>query len=332
MTPAPERSPRAFKEWYLGDIVRVYASSNLRSPISGPQRIYGMPVDISDNGLEKITQMIVASDEYSAPAVDSFGGGGINSQTAVFNNARGVRARCGHPPSSRRSRGVTDAADPGHSAHADQSPQPLDRQGEHGAMLGLLGNQAPRVQFLTTPVEPYLLWCNGTGGGRAHPSPSTYVIDWSGVIINSQFSIVELTVTATGAVGGTLGTLGDAYIVQMPQGLLLGAQGIGRWTDFGTGVNTSAWAEYNPGTFPFGFSTQPFFPAGVSIRLADGTFARPGTPKVWAAGDTIFKGTLTGTCSMVETAIPTDDTNGFLVEWDPNKDATLPYFAQTEDA
>lgn len=91
--PVPERSPRAFQEWYLGDVVSVYASRNLREAISDQYRIYGLPVSLSDNGLEKIEQLIVASDQYAAPVVEAAGASGSGANQAVFVNRRPRRVR-----------------------------------------------------------------------------------------------------------------------------------------------------------------------------------------------------------------------------------------------
>lgn len=211
-------------------------------------------------------------------------------------------------------------------------PGPRTRQGEHGAQLGLLSNQQPMVQWLSDPPDDYLLWCDGTLAGRVHPSPSTYVITWDGVIINSQFSIVELNVFAFGNVNGVLGAFGQGYCVQMPQGLHLGPAGIGRWFDSATDTWETCWTVDAPGISPFGPATPPFFPPAVAILLSDNTYAGPGNPKVWVSGDIIFSGTLTGSASYVETGVEGDESQGFLEEWDPNLALTDPYFVQTEDA
>lgn len=58
VNPAPERSPSPFTEYYLGDTVPIYASSKFRREMSGFQRIYGIPVDIDDNGVETVRELI----------------------------------------------------------------------------------------------------------------------------------------------------------------------------------------------------------------------------------------------------------------------------------
>lgn len=57
-SPAPERMPLLFTEFFLGDRVPVHASSKFRDKLSGYQRIYGIPIDIDDNGVERIREMI----------------------------------------------------------------------------------------------------------------------------------------------------------------------------------------------------------------------------------------------------------------------------------
>lgn len=89
VSPMPERSPRPFNDYYLGDRVPIYASSALRESISGVSRVYGIPVEISDNSLEKITQLILASSAWSA-AAETFSStsGGINGQVAIASSLR----------------------------------------------------------------------------------------------------------------------------------------------------------------------------------------------------------------------------------------------------
>lgn len=60
MSPTPERSPCPFQEYNLGDRVPVYASGdNFRQVLSGYVRIYGFPIDISDDALERVQGMIL---------------------------------------------------------------------------------------------------------------------------------------------------------------------------------------------------------------------------------------------------------------------------------
>jgi hypothetical protein len=58
--PAAERSPDPFTEYFLGDTVPIYASTNLREALTGYQRIYGIPIDIDDNGVENIRQLLTS--------------------------------------------------------------------------------------------------------------------------------------------------------------------------------------------------------------------------------------------------------------------------------
>lgn len=60
ISPAPERSPRPFTEYYLGDRVPVYASNSMRQAVSGYQRIYGIPISISDDATETIRELLTS--------------------------------------------------------------------------------------------------------------------------------------------------------------------------------------------------------------------------------------------------------------------------------
>ena len=60
ISPAPERAPLPFQEYYLGDRVPVYASNNLRQAVSGYQRIYGIPIEIADDATERIKQLLTS--------------------------------------------------------------------------------------------------------------------------------------------------------------------------------------------------------------------------------------------------------------------------------
>lgn len=69
-SPAPQRSPSPFTEYFLGDRVPVYASSRFRAPIpnvdvassnlNNYQRIYGIPIVIADDATEQIQSMLTA--------------------------------------------------------------------------------------------------------------------------------------------------------------------------------------------------------------------------------------------------------------------------------
>ncbi len=69
ISPAPQRSPIPFEDFFLGDRVPVYASDRFRAPIPDPatsgsmvqyQRIYGIPLLIADDASEQINQMLTA--------------------------------------------------------------------------------------------------------------------------------------------------------------------------------------------------------------------------------------------------------------------------------
>ena len=58
ISPAPERSPIPFDDYFLGDRVPVYASSRFRAPLAGYQRIYGIPISIGDDQTESVQQLL----------------------------------------------------------------------------------------------------------------------------------------------------------------------------------------------------------------------------------------------------------------------------------
>lgn len=62
ITPTSERMPFLFTEWWLGDTVPVYASSRLRAPVAGYQRIYGIVLNIDENSYEQVPQVLVSPD------------------------------------------------------------------------------------------------------------------------------------------------------------------------------------------------------------------------------------------------------------------------------
>jgi len=58
--PNPDRSPCPFVEVDLGDRVPVYASGDeFRQDLAGYVRVYGMPIDISDDALESVGGMLL---------------------------------------------------------------------------------------------------------------------------------------------------------------------------------------------------------------------------------------------------------------------------------
>ena len=71
VNPAPERSPEPFLGYFLGDMTPVYATDRLRQTLPAPgestnyQRIYGIPIQISDNALETVTQLLTSPDGFT---------------------------------------------------------------------------------------------------------------------------------------------------------------------------------------------------------------------------------------------------------------------------
>lgn len=75
-TPAPERSLMALRDYGLGEYVAVWSSRNFRDPLvvdynafdpdfpgaSGYQRVYGIPIELDDNGVERVRAVLTSSD------------------------------------------------------------------------------------------------------------------------------------------------------------------------------------------------------------------------------------------------------------------------------
>lgn len=88
--PAPERAPEPFVDYQLGDRVPVYISDNMRQelPPNGNadrvwQRVYGIPIQIDDNGVETVTELLVGPAGPAPPVTVPGINQGINSQVAV---------------------------------------------------------------------------------------------------------------------------------------------------------------------------------------------------------------------------------------------------------
>lgn len=60
ISPAPARSPSPFTDYDLGDRVPVRARSAFRDPmlVDAYQRVYGIPIEISDDALETVRQIL----------------------------------------------------------------------------------------------------------------------------------------------------------------------------------------------------------------------------------------------------------------------------------
>ena len=71
LNPAPERAPDPFTDYFLGDLVPIYATKRLRQTLPAPQestnytRIYGIPIDISDDAVETVSQLLSSPDGFS---------------------------------------------------------------------------------------------------------------------------------------------------------------------------------------------------------------------------------------------------------------------------
>jgi len=59
-SPDPERAPPPFNAYDIGDRVQVFASDRLRQELSGLQRVYGIPINIDDTGVERIERLLVS--------------------------------------------------------------------------------------------------------------------------------------------------------------------------------------------------------------------------------------------------------------------------------
>lgn len=61
VSPAPERSPRPFVDYDIGDRLPVNATAQgFRQALNGLIRVYGIPLNISDDALESVESLLVA--------------------------------------------------------------------------------------------------------------------------------------------------------------------------------------------------------------------------------------------------------------------------------
>lgn len=98
--PAPARSPRPFQDYGLGDWMPMLWSANLREESILVQRVVGIPIILSDDGVETVDQLLVIVSDTDQP--EGFpggmyvpGGAGVDPaiETAgLASNARQVRA------------------------------------------------------------------------------------------------------------------------------------------------------------------------------------------------------------------------------------------------
>ena len=71
VNPAPERAPDPFTSYFLGDLVPAYATKRLRQTLPAPQestnyiRVYGIPIDITDNGVETVSALLISPDGFT---------------------------------------------------------------------------------------------------------------------------------------------------------------------------------------------------------------------------------------------------------------------------
>lgn len=63
--PIPEKSPSPWINWWLGDTVRFQASNQTGAAVAGSLRIYGATIDITDNGYENVSELLVSADAES---------------------------------------------------------------------------------------------------------------------------------------------------------------------------------------------------------------------------------------------------------------------------
>lgn len=102
--PAPARSPRPFQDYNLGDWMPLLWSANLREESILVQRVVGIPIVLSDNGVEQIDQLLVIVSDTDQP--EGFPGGMYLPGTAGVDPAIEV---AGLASNARRIRGGTTA-------------------------------------------------------------------------------------------------------------------------------------------------------------------------------------------------------------------------------
>lgn len=73
ISPAPERSPSPFTDFIVGDWGPVYWTNRMREETVLVQRVVGMTLSLSDNGVETITELLMVVSDRDQPA--GFAGG-----------------------------------------------------------------------------------------------------------------------------------------------------------------------------------------------------------------------------------------------------------------
>jgi hypothetical protein len=104
VNPAPERSPEPFVDYYLGDRVPVYVSNRMRQALPAGvlpfawQRIYGIPVEIDDNGVETVRELLVGPVGGPPPVVAAGQQAPQVNQQVAITTARSTNRQGGVGP------------------------------------------------------------------------------------------------------------------------------------------------------------------------------------------------------------------------------------------
>lgn len=65
-TPRPDLTPTIFDFYFLGDRVKVACSDSVREAISGIQRVYGVTLNVGDEGDETVDELILSASQESS--------------------------------------------------------------------------------------------------------------------------------------------------------------------------------------------------------------------------------------------------------------------------
>lgn len=93
LNPTPERAPIPLTGYGLGDRVPVYASKRLRVTADGYQRVQGIPITISDDGIESVPALLLSPDWRHLPLAPDHDAGTLAATGAAVDQQAARRRR-----------------------------------------------------------------------------------------------------------------------------------------------------------------------------------------------------------------------------------------------
>ncbi len=325
VNPAPERSPEPFVDYGLGDRVPIYIGMSQRgtyqlgdnssrqslpfgytgaapSPDPGVyvwQRIYGIPIDLDDNGVETVRELLVGP--IGPPVSPSAPGQGGNEELSAAGGSEpgiGLTAAVGASTGvlARQNRRNTVATTQDHALPQRHRRHPVTAPYERIYIPQAVGQNRDRVRKLELADQLALL----DGWAVLDPITLEYIIEDdnsspTGYTVSSPDSIAQESTVSCWvdfvAIGGWTPGSGTVFLAKMdPQpgaGLLGVPLGFGVSVDASTGAQTIIY-----------FRISTFSPDAASdyieaVVATTGVAVGPGVPYTWATGDHVWYGAFT---------------------------------------